>query len=93
MTSTTIDITEARKNFNRLDEQARDGHFIEVTRHGKPVFAVVDTEFLSSLLETIEIMSDKDSYEMFMNSLDDIRHGRLHDHDDVKKELLGDGNE
>ena len=90
MQHTTLDITEARKEFNRLDERAKGSHIVRVTRHGKPVFDVVDTAFLSSLLETIELMSDEATYRMFMQSLDDIRHGRVHEHEDVRSALFGD---
>ncbi|MBX3364160.1 MAG: type II toxin-antitoxin system Phd/YefM family antitoxin [Phycisphaeraceae bacterium] len=84
----TIDISDARSQFGRLDERLKNEHVIRVTRHNKPVFAVVDLEFLSTVLETIEIVSDPESYRMFMESLEDIRQGRIHDHEDVKKELL-----
>lgn len=88
MSEATLDISEARKQFNRLDEMLREEQFIKVTRHGKEAFAVVDLEFLEAILETIEIMQDRESFEMLQNSLNDIKHGRLHDHEDLKKELL-----
>jgi prevent-host-death family protein len=88
MSRETLDITDARAQLTRLDERLRDEHVIHVTRHNKPVFAVVDLEFLTTVLETIEIMSDPESYRLFMQSLEDIKHGRVHDHEDVKKELL-----
>jgi len=88
MSSSTLDITEARNQFNRLDERLHDERVIYITRHNKQVFAVVNTEFLSILLETIEIMSSPESHKMFMDSLEDMREGRVHDHEDVKRELL-----
>ena len=88
MSNNTLDITEARSQFLRLDERLRDEQVIQVTRNKKPVFAVVNIQFLEAVLETIEIMSDPTSYKLFMESLDDIKHGRLHDQEDVKRELL-----
>ena len=88
MTTGTLDITEARRQFNKLGERLRDEQVIYITRHNKQAFAVVDIEFLSSILETIEILSDPESHRMFMESLEDIKMGRLHDHEDVKRELL-----
>ncbi len=88
MTTGTLDITEARRQFNKLGERLRDEQVIYITRHNKHAFAVVDIEFLASVLETIEILSDPDSHRMFMESLEDIKMGRLHDHEDVKRELL-----
>ena len=83
----TLDISEARKQFNTLDERLASDPIIYVTRHNKSAFAVVDTEYLRAILETIEIVSDPRSLEMFKQSIEDIRAGRLHDHDDVEREL------
>jgi PHD/YefM family antitoxin component YafN of YafNO toxin-antitoxin module len=83
----TLDITEAREQFNRLDQRLEDERVIYVTRHNKKVFAVVDIEYLQTVLETIEIMADPESYKLFQQGLADLRDGRVHDHDDVKKEL------
>jgi prevent-host-death family protein len=83
----TLDITEARAQLNRLDERLADERVIVVTRHNKEVFAVVDIEYLRTVLETIEIMSDPEAFKLFQQSLEDLKHGRVHDHEDVKKEL------
>ena len=83
----TLDISEARKQFNTLDERLETEPIIFVTRHNKTAFAVVNFEHISAMLETIEIMADPQSFKMFQQSLDDIKNGRLHDHEDVKNEL------
>lgn len=87
MPNGTIDITEARNQFNRLDERLDGDHVIYVTRHNKRVFAVVNIEYLQTVLETIEIMSDPESFKMFQQGLEDIKNGRVTDHDELKKEL------
>ncbi len=83
----TIDISEARKQLNSLDQRLSKEPIIYVTRHNKNAFVIVDHGCMSAILETLEIMSDPISYEMFRRSLEDIRQGRLHDHEDVKREL------
>jgi prevent-host-death family protein len=88
MSAGTLDITEARQQLNQLDKRLNDEPVIYVTRHSKEVFAVVNVEYLQTILETIEIMSDPDSHKMFLESLEDIKAGRLHDHEDVKRELM-----
>jgi PHD/YefM family antitoxin component YafN of YafNO toxin-antitoxin module len=88
MTTTTLDITEARKQFTKLDERLREDRVIWITRHNKRAFAVVDTDLLETVLETIEILSDPDACQLLQQGLQDIQAGRLHDHDAVKKELL-----
>lgn len=87
MSTETLDITEARSQLGKLDERLKDDRIIHVTRHNKPVFAIVDIEFLSTVLETIEIMSDRESYTLLQKSLKDIQQGRVLDQDDVRKEL------
>jgi antitoxin YefM len=83
----TLDISEARRQLNSIDERLKDERVIVVTRHNKRAFAVVDLEYLSAVMETIEILSDPEAMRMLQQSVEDIRAGRLHDHDDVEKEL------
>lgn len=58
-----------------------------VTRHIKKAFALVNLDYLSAVVETIEILNDPEAMRMLQESIEDIRAGRLHDHDDVEKEL------
>ena len=88
MSPTTLDISEARRVIASLDERLREQKVIWVTRHNKRAFAVVDTELLETIFETLDILNDPDAIRMLQDSLEDIRQGRLFDHDDVKKELL-----
>ena len=83
----TLDISEARKHFNSLDERLKDERVIYITRHNKKAFAVVDVDYLSAVIETIEILNDPEALRMLQQSIADIRAGRLSDHDDVEKEL------
>lgn len=84
-----LDIDEARRIFSELDDHLRSDPIIWITRQDKKAFAVVGTELLESVLETIEILADQPACEMIQRSLEDIRSGRLKDHADVKRELLG----
>lgn len=88
MTAGTIDISEARREFTRLDKRLRREPVLWVTRHNQKAFAVVGLEFMETLQETLTILRDPDALRMLQKSLEDIRAGRVHDHEDVKKELL-----
>jgi PHD/YefM family antitoxin component YafN of YafNO toxin-antitoxin module len=88
MATETLDISEARKQLSNLDEQLREKHVIVITRHNKGAFAAVDLDYLSSVRETLEILADPEALAMLQDSIADIRAGRLHDHEDVKRELL-----
>ncbi len=84
----TLDISEARKQLNTLDQRLRETPVITVTRYNKDAFVAVDVEFFSSIMETLEILADPETLEMLQRSLEDISKGRLHDHENVKRELL-----
>ncbi|MBM93097.1 MAG: hypothetical protein CMJ35_16035 [Phycisphaerae bacterium] len=86
--TSTMEMTEARNQFGKLQKRVQDERVIYVTKHGKKAFAVIDTEYLQIILETIEIVSDPESYRMFMESMEDIKNNRFIDHDDLKRELL-----
>ena len=86
-TAPTLDISEARKQLNSIDERLKDERIIYITRHNKKAFAVVNLDYLSAVMETIEVLNDPEAMQMLQKSLDDIRAGHLHDHDDVEKEL------
>ena len=89
MGGVTLDISEVRKQFTKLDDILRESRVIWVTRHKKRAFAVLDIELMTTMLETLEILGDPKALTMLQKSLDDVRAGRVHDHDDVKRELLG----
>jgi PHD/YefM family antitoxin component YafN of YafNO toxin-antitoxin module len=85
--NSTLDISEARKQLNSIDDKLKDQRVIAITRHNKKAFYVVDLEYFSAVLETIEILSDPDAMQMLEKSLADIRAGRVHNHDEVEEEL------
>ncbi len=84
---TTLDISEARKQFNSIDERLKEDSVIYVTRHNKKAFAVVDLDYLAAVMETIEVLTDPEAMQMLEKSIADIRAGRLHAQAAVEKEL------
>lgn len=84
----SMDITDFRNNWTSMQDRVRDQQVIRITKHGKDAFAVVDIDYLQAVLETIEIMSDPESHRLLLESLDDIKNGRVVDHDEVKRRLL-----
>ena len=87
MAAPTLDISEARKQLNSLDERLKEERVIYVTRHNKKAFAVVDLEYLSAVVETVELLNDPEAMQMLQASIEDVRAGRVHSHDDIEKEL------
>lgn len=87
MAAPTLDISEARKHLNSIDERLKDDRVIYVTRHNKRAFAVVNLDFLSAVMSTIDILADSESMALIEKGIADIREGRFRNHDDVEKEL------
>jgi PHD/YefM family antitoxin component YafN of YafNO toxin-antitoxin module len=83
----TLDISEARKKLSTIAERLHDERVIFVTRHSRKAFAVVDLDYLEAVMETMEILSDPETLQMLSKSIQDVKAGRVHDHDDVVKEL------
>jgi PHD/YefM family antitoxin component YafN of YafNO toxin-antitoxin module len=90
-TYNTMKFTEARKQFSTLHEHFdKDNNAIIVEKHGQRLLAIVDPDYLDAMVETMEIMADPNTYKMLLESLDDIKHGRVRSHEDVRRDILGD---
>lgn len=69
---TSIDISEARE-LPHMAKLLKTDHVICVKRYGKPLLALVDLEYLSTLLETVKLISDPAALKLFQERLDEIR--------------------
>ncbi len=98
MTEHTISISEAQSKITRLPEQFdEDPEAVTVTRHGKPVMAILPykeykeykklRETIDSLLETLEIMQDEELMAAFREGVKALEKGETVAWEDVKKEL------
>lgn len=75
-------ITEARTNLLQMPEKLEGGAgVIPLTRHGKPVLAIMTWEIYESLSETIAVLSDPE----FMAQLRD--QGKTRPWEEVRAEL------
>jgi antitoxin YefM len=84
----TLNITEARGMLTLLpDELARTHETVSVTRHGKPVLAIMDWELYEAIVETLDIMGDQELMAELRLSLKDVQAGRYHDWNETKEEL------
>ena len=83
-------ITEARDQLMKLsDEMGRtsSSDAVTITKHGKPVMALLPYETYEALLETLAILSDQEMTEALRRSLKDMSAGRVQDLDEVLAEL------
>jgi len=82
----TMKISEARQRCNTLACELKKRLCIYVTRRGIRVFAVMDVSYLETVLETLDVLADREAREQLERSLEDIEAGRLTDHCDVVPE-------
>jgi prevent-host-death family protein len=86
---TELTITQARRALLDLPEQlakARD-KAISVTRHGRPVLAVMPWELYESIVETLEVLSDPTATAALRASVEDVRRDRVVSHETARKRL------
>ena len=71
-------MAEARERLTQLPEQlvAEGGpQAASVTRHGKPILAVLPWELYESLVETLEILGDAEQMHRIYQSENDLAQG------------------
>ncbi len=83
-----LPITEARDELTSLPDKLNASHeTVTVTRHGKPVLAILPWEEYEALVETLEIMSDKDLMAALRQSIKEIKQGKLIPWERAKRKL------
>ena len=84
----TIPLSEARARLSELmDElEARHEHVV-ITRKGRPVAVLVPSSEYDAMEETLEILHDEDVLEALRESQKDVKAGRVHSLEDVRREL------
>lgn len=81
-------ISEIREQITRLPERfEEDPEAVAVTRHGKPVMAILPWELYESIMETLEVMSDEELMAAFRQGVKELADGEGEPLDDVLKEL------
>ena len=86
-TEAGLSIAEARNRLTRLPEELDERGAVTVTRHGKPVLAVMSYDLYDSLMETLEIMSDPKQMAVLRQSIREASEGRTVEWQKVKQEL------
>lgn len=85
---TTVSATMARtKLYDLIDEVAASGKRVGITKKGEAKVVLISQEDLDSLEATLDVMSDPALMEAIRKGDEDIKAGRVHDWEDVKKEL------
>ena len=84
----TISATQARANlYDLIDEVASSGKRVGITKKGQTKAILISSKEYESWQETNEILADKALMRAIRQGEKDIKMGKLHDWEDVKKEL------
>jgi prevent-host-death family protein len=84
----TVPFTEARATLSELLDyvQAQQDHVV-ITRNGKHVALLMSIDEWESWEETLDVLQDEELLEDLRTSDEDVRAGRVHDWDEVKRDL------
>ena len=83
-----LPITEARHELTSLPDRLNETHeTVTVTRRGKPVLAILPWDEYEALVETLEIMADRNLMTALRKSIQEIKHGKLIPWDRAKQQL------
>jgi prevent-host-death family protein len=81
-----LTITEARKKLLGLPDELTDEPII-ITKHGKPVMVTISYEQIKSLLETLEILGDREFSTQLKEGIQQDREGKTVSWSDAKAKL------
>ena len=83
-------MVDVRRNLTRLPEQLSDSPetgAVAVTRHGKPVLALMSWDLYEAILETMEILGDADLMKSIKQGMKEIQAGKGISWDEAQKAL------
>lgn len=84
-----LTISEARRGLLDLPRKLGRGRerTATITRHGRPVLAIMTWDLYESIVETLDVLSDPEMAVALRESLEDLTHGRLVNHEEAGKRL------
>ena len=84
----TLPITKAREDLTTLVNNAKNklSRYV-ITVNGSPAAVIISNDEYESLVETNEILADKELMEDIREGEKELKEGKFFDWEDVKKEL------
>ena len=86
----SMPIIEARNKLTKLPQHFRrepDPGVVAITRHGKPVLAVMPWDLYESIVETMEILGDEKMMAAFRQGVREMLAGKLIPWEKAKRKL------
>ena len=83
-----IGMNDARAALTRLPEELEaEPGVVSVTRHGRPVLAIMTWDDYEGILETFEILKDPEALADLRQAIKDLEDGNVRDFEEVAAEL------
>jgi PHD/YefM family antitoxin component YafN of YafNO toxin-antitoxin module len=82
-----MSISETRRKITALEHELSFDDTITITNHGKEVFALLRWDTYESIADTLDIISDEETYSALKKGIQQLSSGELIDFEDFKKEV------
>lgn len=88
----TISLADARSEFSRIVEAATTTHErFDVTKNGERAVVILSAEDYDALIETLEILADRELMQDIEEAKSDLAAGRTYSLDEVRQMLRDSG--
>ena len=86
---TEIALMKAREKLTGLNRELQKNPktVVRITHRGKPAMTLMSAELYDTLVETLDVVSDRTTFEALRQSLRDIESGKVHTLDEVAARL------
>ena len=86
---TEIALMKARERLTGLSRELQKNPktVVRITHRGKPAMTLMSTELYDTLVETLDVVSDRTTLDALRRSLQDIESGKVHTLDEVAARL------
>lgn len=86
---TEIALMKAREKLTGLSRELQKNPrtVVRITHRGKPAMTLMSAELYDTLVETLDVVSDRATFDALRRSLRDIESGKVHTLDEVAARL------
>jgi prevent-host-death family protein len=86
---TEIALMKAREKLTGLSRELQKNPktVVRITNRGKPAMTLMSAELYDTLVETLDVLSDRTTLDALRRSLRDIQSGKVHSLDEVAARL------
>jgi len=82
----TISLAEARSRFSQIIESASSTHErFEITKNGERVALIIGADDFDSLIETLEILADRDQTREILKGMRELQDGKSVGSDEMRE--------